>query len=112
MITETLSALTKPTKGVLEPVQELNQQAIATIEKLAAHQIDSLKAYTELGVNQLKAAAEVRDVEGLQNLLSKQTDVLRKVGDRLMSDFKAISQMGTNFVSQSTKVGPKAAKAA
>ena len=112
MITETLSALTEPTKGVLEPVHKLNQQAIAAIEKLATHQINSLKTYTELGVSQLKAVAEVRDVEGLQNLVSKQTDVLREVGDRLMSDFKAISQMGVNFISHSTKVGPESVKAA
>ena len=112
MITETLSALTKTTHGVLEPVQQLNQQGLAAMEELASRQMDSLKTYTELGVSQLKVMAEVRDVEGLQNLVSKQTDVLKEVGDRLTSDFKAISQMGTNFVSQSMKVGPKAAKSA
>lgn len=113
MITKTLSALTEPTKGVLEPVHKLNQQTISAVEKLAAYQIDSLKTFSELGVSQLKAVAEVRDVKSLQNLLSKQTDVLREVGDRLMSDFKAIFKMGTDFVSQSTKVGTnEAAKVA
>jgi len=109
MITKTLSALTEPTKGVLEPAHKLNQQTVTAIEKLAAYQIDSLKTFSELGVSQLKAVVEVRDVEGFQNLVSKQTDVLREVGDRLMSDFKAIFKMGTDFVSQSTKVGTEAA---
>ena len=109
MIDKTLSALTDPTKGLLEPAHKLNRQAITAVEKMAAYQIDSLKTYSRLGVSQLKAAAEVRDVEGLRNLLSKQTDVLREVGDRLMSDFKALSQIGADFVSQSSKVDAKAA---
>ena len=112
MITETLSALTEPTKGVLEPVQKLNQQAIVSVEKLAAHQIESLKTYSELGVSQLKAVAQVKDVEGLQNLLSMQTDFLRKVGDRLMLDFKEIFRLGADIVSQSTKAGAETVKTA
>jgi len=42
MNTKTLSALGAPAKSLLEPLQKANQQAVATIEKLAAHQLDSL----------------------------------------------------------------------
>lgn len=112
MITDTLSALSVPSKDVLEPAHKLNQQAIAAVEKLVAYQIDSLKAYSELGVSRLKAAVEVRDVEGLKNLLSNQTDVLKEFGEHLMTDYKAIFKMGADFVSKSTKVGTETAKAA
>jgi phasin family protein len=111
MITETLSALSEPTKGMLEPVQRLNQEAVTTVEKLAAHQIDSLKAYSDLGVSQLKVAAEVRNMEGFQKLLSKQTDVLRAFGECLMSDFRAIFEMGADFASHAKKIGVEAAPA-
>lgn len=111
MITETLSALTKPTKGMLDPVLKLNQEAVATVEKLAAHQIDRLKTYSNLGVSQLKVAAEVRDIEGLQHLMSKQTEVLQKFGECLMSDFKALFEMSADFVSQAKKIGAEAAPA-
>ena len=112
MITDTLSALSVPTKDVLEPAHKLNQQAIAAVEKLVAYQIDSLKAYSELGVSQLKAAVEVRDIEGVKNLLSNQIHVIKEFGKRLMTDYKAIFQMGADFVSQSTKVTTETAKAA
>jgi phasin family protein len=104
-MTETLSALTDPAKGMLEPVQKLNQEAVSMVEKLAEHQIKSLKTYSALGVSQLKAAAEVKNVEGLQDLMSRQTDFMRKFGECLMSDFKAIFAMGTEFLSKATKVG-------
>lgn len=112
MITETVSALTEPGKSVLEPIRKVNQQAIAAVEKLAARQTDSLKAYSDLGVGQLKAVAEVKDVEDLQTLMSKQVDVLRAFGECLMSDIKAVAQIGVDFVSQATKVGAEQAAAA
>ena len=105
MITDTLSALIKPTKGMLEPIQKLNQEAVATVEKVAARQIDSLKAYSDLGVSQLRVAAEVKDREGIQKLLSKQTEVLRAVGECLMSDFRAIFEIGAGYASQAKKIG-------
>ena len=103
MMTQTLSTLTNPTKFVLEPVHTINQKVIATAEKLAAYQIDSLKAYSDLGVSQLKAVIEVKDVEGLKNLLTSQTDVLKKVSDRMLFDFKAIYQLRADIVAQSKK---------
>ena len=112
MITQTMSALTNPTKAVLEPVHKLNQQTLIAVEKLAALQIDSLKAYSELGVSQLKAVFEVRDVEGLQNLLSNQTDVLKKVSDRLTYDFQAILRLGADIVSQTRQSAAVTVKAA
>lgn len=108
MITETFSALTESTKGVIEPAQKLNREAVATVQKLAAHQIDSLKAYSDLGVSQLKAAAEVKDMEGFQHLVAKQRDVLQAFRECLMSDFKAIAQMGVDFVSRANKIGAEA----
>ena len=111
MINKTLSALTDPTKGLLEPAHRLNQQAVTALEKVTASQIDSLKTYSELGVGQLKAAAEVRNIEGLQNLLSKQSDVLKEVGSRLTSDVKAFFQIGADFVSQSSKIDAQATDA-
>lgn len=104
MTTETLSALTKSTNAMLEPVLKLNQEAVATFEKLTARQIDCLKTCSDLGMSQLKVAAEVKDIEGLQHLLSKQTDVLRELGECFVSDFKALSEMGADFVSRATKV--------
>ena len=56
MIIETLSAFTKLTRGALEPVRKLNQQAVAPVEKLAARQLESLKTYSDMGVGFLSQA--------------------------------------------------------
>jgi phasin family protein len=109
VIIETFSALTKPTQGLLEPVQKLKHHAVSTVEKLATHQLESLKTYSDMGVNQLKAAAEVKDIDGLQNFMSKQTDVLRALGERMLSDITTIAQLNVDFLSQATKVGAEAA---
>lgn len=117
MFTPTLSSLTRPATGVLEPMQELNQQALASVEKLTARQIESLQIYTDLGIGQLKAAAAVRDVEGLQTLVSKQRDVRKAATERLVADAKAFVEMATESLSEVTKpsaetVAPEKSKAA
>ena len=112
MITETLSALTESPKGVLAPVQKLHKQAASALAQLSTHQLESLRTYSELGINQVKAAAQVRDAEGLRKLLSKQAGVMGKARDRLLSDFRAVFQVGADFVSQTAKAETKSAKAA
>lgn len=108
MITKMISAFTEPAEGLLEPARKLNQQAVTAIGKVAAYQIDSLQTYSRLGVGQLQAAAEVKNIEDIQHLLSKQNEVLKEVGGRLMSDCKAFYQIGADFVSQSSKVKAQA----
>ena len=93
-------------EGVLEPFQKLNKAAIATAGRFTARQIASLTTYTELSLDQLK------DVEGLQTFLSKQTEVLKEVGERLWADTKAIAEMGIEFVSEAQKVSAPEAPAA
>jgi phasin family protein len=107
MIIKNLSALTEPTKGALEPVQKFNQQTVAAVEKLTTYQLESLKTYSDMGVSQLKAVAELKDTEGLQKFISKQTDVLRTFSECVLSDLKAVTQIGVDFLSQTAKVGAK-----
>lgn len=111
MITETLSALTASTKSVSEPAQKLNQEAVAAVQKLAAHQIESLRAYADLGLSQLKTATEVNDIAGLQDLMSKQTDVLRTFGGRLVSDLGALFELSADYTVRATKIGVEAVPA-
>ena len=91
-------------EGLLEPIQKFNKAALATAQKLTARQTASLMTYTKLSLDQLKAASDVKDVEGLQTFLSKQTDVLKEVGERLWADTNAIAEMGIAFVSEAQKV--------
>lgn len=110
MIIKTFSALTEPTKGALEPVRKFNQQTVAAVEKLATHQLESLKTYSDMGVNQLKAVAEVKDMNGLQKFLYGQTDVLRDFGECARSDIKAVTQACVGFVSQNMPTTKASAK--
>jgi phasin family protein len=105
MITEALSTFADPAKGVLEPMQRFNQTAVATAEKLCARQIASLTMYSKLSLDQLKAAAKVQDVEGLQTLMSNQQNVVREFSERFLADMKAVTDMGIAFVTEARQVG-------
>jgi phasin family protein len=108
MIIETLLALTEPTRNVFEPAQKFKKHAVASVEKLAAYQLESLKRCSDMAVGQLKAAAEIKDSEDLQNFLFKQTDVLRVFGEGALSDITAVAQVGIDLLlPQATNVGTK-----
>lgn len=113
MIIETLSALTEPTQRVFEPAQKFKQHAVSSIEKLASYQLQSLKRYSDITVSQLKAVAEIKDSEDLQNFLLNQTNVLRAFHDSALSDITAVAQVGIDlFLPQATNVGTQAASVA
>lgn len=106
------SSLDEPVKGALEPIRQLNQHAVANVEKLAVRQIDSLKVYSELVIGQLKTAAEVKDLEGVSALISQQTDVLKTVTERLMADAKAMIDIAVASLSHGIQPSPEAAPVA
>ena len=111
MLTETLTALSTP-QGLLAPVQRLNKALVASAERLTARQIASLTTYSTLGLSQLRAATDVKDVEGLQTFLSKQKDLLTECGERLWADTKAVAEIGAEFIADARKVAPDVAPAA
>jgi phasin family protein len=86
------------------PVRELNKLAIANTEKLLDMQIASMKNYSALGLTQWKAALEVRDVATLQDFLARQGEVFQQVSDKMVSDFKAVSEMGEVYSNEAQKL--------
>lgn len=103
MVTTTASFLNEPAKGALEAIQQIHQEGVTNLVKMAARQVESFKVYSNLGVGQLQAAIEVRDFEGLQALISQQTDVLTKATERLVADVRAFAELGIESVSEARK---------
>jgi len=107
---ETLSALPMSAKGMMDPIQKVNKQAVSTFEKLATQQLDSLGVYLALGINQLKAAVKVKDMDSLRDFISKQRDAINAVAKRLSGDADASIKVGAEFVAALQGTGIEAVK--
>lgn len=104
MNTDILAALTDQSKSFLAPVQKLNTIAIANTEKLADFQTASVQKYTQLGIAQWKAAAQVNDLNSLVTYLGAYSARMTDVGEQIVADAKRAYQLGMDFLSEAQQV--------
>ena len=70
----------------IAPWRRTNQFLAERVEQWTAMQMDSLRAYVDLGVAQIKVALKVTDPHSLHEFTDSQFAVLSFVGHRLMDD--------------------------
>lgn len=73
------------------------QVLTAHFEKLADFQMQTVKSYAELAMNQWKEVAAVRDIEGLQNLAVKNSELLKELSQKMSEDMSALASMGNEL---------------
>ncbi len=55
----------------------------------AEMQMKAFRRYSEIALNQVTKASEVRDVDGLKNLTSGQSETLKSLNEQINADMKA-----------------------
>ncbi|MDQ2697012.1 MAG: TIGR01841 family phasin [Pseudomonadota bacterium] len=104
MSNEILNNVTEQFKPVVASARELNQLAVASLEKVVKLQLASLQSYTDLVIANLKAAVEVQDVEGLKDYLTRQGELAKAVGEKLVQDAKDLTEVGNQFNADATRI--------
>ncbi len=89
MANELFSNIFEQHQSFLAPLVKANQQVIADLGKVVDFQLKAWQAYTDLGLERLKATTEVRDPESLQKFISDQFDVVGTLAQKLMTDAQA-----------------------
>ena len=87
-------------ENYLEPVKAINELNIKNVEKIVNHQVKSLKDSTKIGVDTLKAAASVTDLESWKSFVTGQLEVAKSASEALMSDARAYAEMGQEYTSE------------
>lgn len=119
MNNELFSKVAGQYEAFLAPMVKANRLAVSNYEKLVTFQMGALRSYVELGMERLKAAAQVSDLQGYQAFLNDQVQVAGVVRQKLLDDAKALADLGAGFkadfdtlVKESAATMNKAAKAA
>ncbi len=76
---------------------QVNRVAVANLEKLTRFQLAALRSYTELGLEQLRAASEVSDLQGLQDFYTRQWEMAGTLNQKLLDDARALADLGAGF---------------
>ncbi len=88
------------TQPFLTPVAKANKLVVANLEKVVTLQMDALHTYVDLGLKQLKAAAEISGPEGLKDFYASQLEVAGVVRQQVMDDVKALTELGADVKAQ------------
>ena len=97
MYEKLLAQLSEQSQKMAEPINEITTLTVDYIEKLSQFQVNAVKAYTDLGLDQLKNMASVKDPDTLQTYINSQTEMAAQVGKKLADDAKALAQLGEVF---------------
>lgn len=79
------------------PVVKANKQAVANLEKLVSFQVNALQSYADLGIERLKAAAEVNNPQDLQAFLKGQVEAANALRQKGQADAKALAELISGF---------------
>ena len=81
----------------LLPVVKTNRLWVANLEKLINFQISTLQSYVDLGLGQLKTAAEISSYQELQGFLGGQVEFATNLRQKLLDDAKVFADLSASF---------------
>jgi phasin family protein len=80
-----------------EPVIKTNKLLVESMEKMMLFQMNALKSYLDIGLNQMRAAAEITDLHSMQDFCKRQAAIAQTVQQKLLNDAKTMSDLATRF---------------
>lgn len=82
----------------------LNKVVVDSIEQLTRASIDSCSYYSELGVAQLRALSDVKDVNSLRDYFGATISAFGEVTKRAIADAEIVAKTGAQLKGQVTEV--------
>lgn len=92
------------TDQLVEPVVKANKLAVTNFEKLVSFQMNAMQTYVDMGLEQLKAAAEVNSPQTFQSFWSKQVEMSNVLRQKVLDDTKALVDLGNGMKDEFTKL--------
>ena len=97
MYTEMFKSFSEQTEKTLAPYAKFNKVFAKNVEQLTELQLSAVRAYSDLGLNQLKAVSEVKDIESLTAFNGQQLETLTKLSQQLLEDSNKFSSEAQGF---------------
>ena len=98
------------TEKYFEPVREINALALENVEKLLDIQLNSFNDTTRLGVEQLKSAVDIKDVDSLKKYITGQTEIVKTLGERFVKDTQSALEIGAGYTDKVQQIMTEAIK--
>ncbi|ASU24264.1 phasin family protein [Vibrio qinghaiensis] len=97
MYTDFFKTFTDQTEKNLEPYFNFNKLVTKNVEVLTELQLNAIRTYSEMGLAQMKAASEVKDVMSFASFNGQQMSVLNKLSQQMMEDSNKLQTIAKEF---------------
>ncbi|MBE0483806.1 MAG: phasin family protein [Bacterioplanes sp.] len=95
-----LNAFTEQAKNMYAPMAKFNSLFVENMEKMTDFQLNAIKAYAEMGLDQMKKASEIKDADSVRTFTASQAEAATALNKKIMEDAKALSDMAMEFKTQ------------
>lgn len=95
-----MDMFTQQSKMLFAPITKYNGLLVENLEKMTQFQLDTIKAYSEMSLGQMKKASAVQGVDGLREFTASQAEMGAAINKRIVEDAKALSDMALEFKSK------------
>ncbi|CAM4397806.1 phasin family protein [Vibrio astriarenae] len=97
MYTDLFKSFTDQSQKSMEPYFKFNQLMTKNVEVLTELQLNAIRAYSDMGLEQMKAAASVKDVTSLTAFSGQQLNALTKLSQQMMDDSNKLQGIAKEF---------------
>ena len=88
----------------MTPVREINALTVENLEKLLSIQLKYVEDSAKIGIDQMKTASSIADMEGLKTYMSQQAEVSKQMTERAITDGRAVMELGNSYTSSVQKI--------
>ena len=99
-----MNAFAEQTKNMYAPMRKMNALMVENMEKMTDFQIEALKSYSKMGVNQLKNATEIKDAESVRDFTASQAELMSTLSKKVLEDAKSMADMTMEFKQEVEKI--------
>ena len=97
MYTDMFKSFSEQAEKTFAPLVKFNKLCAKNVEELTHLQLSAARSYSELGLSQLKAATDIKNVQSLVSFNSSQIDALTRLSQQMVEDSKKFSAVAQDF---------------
>lgn len=113
MINDMFAKYTEQAENLfMAPTRNYAKLAMDYTQKLFDAQMEATRTYTELGMQQARAALEIKDTNALQQYAEKQQAVAKDLGERVKADGEKVVALNQDFANEARKLVESSAQSA
>ena len=91
-------------KNVFEPYTKFNSLVAKNFADLTNLPLEAARNYANIGLAQMLANSEVKDMQSMVNCTTKQLETMNKLSQQMIEDGKKLATLTTEFKSEFEKL--------